>query len=63
MRGIVFFNFASCDPLSLSNLPLFLNRLQNKKRDLARKAGDTARMKQENDEMEYRMKQLEENHE
>ncbi|XP_072025568.1 uncharacterized protein [Amphiura filiformis] len=36
--------------------------LQDKKRELSKKAGDTARMKQENDEMEYRMKQLEENH-
>ena len=39
-----------------------MNSLQDKKRDLSKKAGDTARMKQENDEMEYRMKQLEENH-
>ncbi|XP_071797447.1 uncharacterized protein [Asterias amurensis] len=36
--------------------------LQNKKEDLTKKANETARMKQENDEMELRMKQLEENH-
>jgi len=36
--------------------------LQTKKEDLTGKASETARMKQENDEMELRMKQLEENH-
>ena len=36
--------------------------LQTKKDDLTSKANETARMKQENDEMELRMKQLEENH-
>ncbi|XP_022107869.1 coiled-coil domain-containing protein 175-like isoform X2 [Acanthaster planci] len=38
------------------------NVLQTKKEDLTMKANETARMKQENDEMELRMKQLEENH-
>ncbi|XP_038075392.1 coiled-coil domain-containing protein 175-like [Patiria miniata] len=36
--------------------------LQTKKEDLTLKANETARMKHENDEMELRMKQLEENH-
>ncbi|XP_030854331.1 interaptin isoform X5 [Strongylocentrotus purpuratus] len=38
------------------------NILQGKKDDLTKKATDTARMKLENDEMEKKMKNLEENH-
>ncbi|XP_041469294.1 myosin-13-like isoform X3 [Lytechinus variegatus] len=38
------------------------NILQSKKDDLTKKATDTARMKLENDEMEMKMKNLEENH-
>ena len=37
--------------------------LQGKKDELAKKATDTARMKLENDDMEQKMKSLEENHE